>query len=69
MLCRASRKAQKITLTELSNKIGYSPASLSRFERGTFNLDYVGAYSQNVLNAAERCTLNELYKEVNEDGR
>ena len=64
MLCRASRKAQNITLTDLSNKIGCSPASLSRFERGHFNADYMNAYYINVLNEAERATLNALNIEV-----
>lgn len=61
MLCRASRKAQRITLKELSNRIGCSAASLSRFERGAFNVDYMNAYARNVLNAAEQSTLFNLY--------
>ena len=68
MLCRASRKAQNITLTALSHKIGCSPASLSRFERGHFNADYMNAYYINVLNDAEKDTLKSLVKSLSVGG-
>lgn len=69
MLCRASRRAQGLSLTELANRVGCSPATLSNFERGKFSIDYMNAYYLNVLNAAERFTLKELAKEKNNDER
>lgn len=64
MLCRASRKAQRLTLIELGNRSGYHYTTLSKFENGKFNWDIVAAYVGNVLNAAERDTVNNLIEEV-----
>lgn len=62
MLLRAARKAKGYKLQDLADRIGCSAATLSRFEHGKYNIDYVYAYRRNALNGAEIITLDELLK-------
>lgn len=62
MLCRASRKAQRVTLETLSTRTGYHASTLSKFENGRFNWDHAEAYYINVLNGPERQTYDALKK-------
>lgn len=61
MLCKGSRKAQRITLVEAGNRTNYHYTTLSKFERGyKFNWDIAEAYAKTILNQAERATYENI---------
>ena len=65
MLCKGSRKAQRITLVEASNRTNYHYTTLSKFEHGyRFNWDMAEAYSKSILNEAERSTYEKIKEDI-----
>lgn len=65
MLCKGSRKAQRITLVETGNRTGYHYTTLSKFENNyRFSWDIAETYARNILNEAERATYEKIKEDI-----
>ena len=64
LLCKASRKAQRKTLTYVANRTGWHYSTLSKFEHGRFNRLIAEAYYREVLNEPERVTFDNLKEDI-----